>query len=219
MGLLDDLKKQAAEVRSQQVDEGEVRRQNIRQVDQKMRQTFQYLNDLFKQLAILKPETGETVFISGIGQVGGMKFADSFIDYRTKRVDEVDYFDYINFYLRWQRPDKLVFESDMLGTVAKVRDTLTEMRFKFTEESVKNERGHAAVRLSADLGKVANITIKAASAEGKLLFEANNLTGPGMMRYTVPATAVDEALLESFAQLLLGQRSDFTKYRLAPGVR
>ena len=121
MGLLDDLKKQAAEVRSQQVDEGEVRRQNIRQVDQKMRQTFQYLNDLFKQLAVLKPETGEKVFISGIGQVGGMKYADSFIDYRTKRVDEVDYFDYINFYLRWQRPDKLVFESDMLGTVAKVR--------------------------------------------------------------------------------------------------
>ena len=31
--------------------------------------------------------------------------------------------------------------------------------------------------------------------------------------------AVDEALLESFAELLLGQRSDFTKFRLAPGVR
>ena len=94
-----------------------------------------------------------------------------------------------------------------------------EMRFKFTEESVKNERGHAAVRLSADLGKVANITIKASSADGKLLFDANNLTGPGMIRYAVPATAVDEALLESFAELLLGQRSDFTKFRLAPGVR
>lgn len=219
MGLLDDLKKQAEVVKSQQLDEKGLAADKLKTVEQKMGQTFHYLQDLFKQLAVVKPEHPMAFPVSGMGDVGGMRLAEAFIDYRKKRIDDVEYYDYITFYVKWKRPENASIESDMLGTIQKAKDALTQHRLKFTETSFKNARGVAAIRLIAEVVMTCNITITSDHAQGRLLIAANNLLRMGMEHLAVPAPEISEAWLESFAHALLGERGDLGKYRIPAPAR
>jgi len=55
MGLLDDLKKQADLVKTQQILQQNLQGDKLKLVEDKMKQTFQYVHELLKQLAVLKP--------------------------------------------------------------------------------------------------------------------------------------------------------------------
>ena len=67
MGLLDDLKKQADMVKSQQLSQMSILPESIKLVDAKMHETFLYLNDLLKRLAVLKPTNPTVYSIPGVG--------------------------------------------------------------------------------------------------------------------------------------------------------
>ena len=82
MGLLDDLKKQADMVKTQQLNQNEMRDEALKAVEAKMKQAFLYLNDLLKQLAVLKPDNPLVFSIPGVGDLKGLRFAEFFIDYR-----------------------------------------------------------------------------------------------------------------------------------------
>src|SRR3990167_7115868 len=110
MGLLDDLKKQAELVRSQQTSQHELRAENIGQVEEKMRQSFQYLNELLKQLAVLKPVNPGVFSLPGIGDLKNLGYAESFIDYRKKRINDREYFDSVIFFIRWGSNQTRVIE-------------------------------------------------------------------------------------------------------------
>src|SRR4051812_35027308 len=105
MGLLDDLKKQAEMVKSQQLDQGALQAEKVKTVEEKMKQAYAYLFDLLKQLQVVQPEHPFSFPVNGMGDLGGMRFLESFIDYRNKRIDDVEYFDRITFYLKWRRPE------------------------------------------------------------------------------------------------------------------
>ena len=217
MGLLDDLKKQAEVVKSQQLDQNALQVDRLKAVEGGMKQTFGYLGELFKQLAVVKPQHPMAFPVSGMGDVGGMCFVESFIDYRKKRIDDVEYFDHISFYIKWQRPDSPSIESDMLGTIQKARDALNQHKLKFTEESFKNAKGAAAIRLSAQVVMISHVTITADHAQGRLMIAATNVLRTGMDHLAIPAPEVSEAWLEKFAHALLGQPGDMGKFRtLAP---
>ena len=64
MGLLDDLKKQAELAKSQQISEKSLQAESLKVVETKAKQTFQYLNDLLKQLAILYIKWGSAAKIN-----------------------------------------------------------------------------------------------------------------------------------------------------------
>jgi len=219
MGLLDDLKKQAEMVKSQQLDQSALQADRLKTVEQKMKQTFDYLGDLFKQLAVLKPENTRAFPVPGMGDLGGMRFVESFIDYRKKRIDDIEYFDSITFYVKWQRPDNPVIESDMLGTIQKARDALNQQKLKYTEESFKNARGVPVIRLTAELAMISNVNINADHVQGRLMVVAGNVTRMGQEHLAIPAPEVSEALLEKFALMLLGQPTDMGKYRVVAPVR
>ena len=66
MGMLDDLKKQADMVKSQQLSQQSMLQESIKLVEARMNQTFLYLNDLLKQLAVLRPTNPTAYSIPGI---------------------------------------------------------------------------------------------------------------------------------------------------------
>lgn len=221
MGLLDDLKKQAELVKTQQTSQQSLLEENLKRVEEKMRQAFQYLNDLLKQLAVLKPVNPGVYSLPGIGDLKNLGFAESFIDYRRKRINDRDYFDSISFFLRWGSGDAFVVERDMPAAAQKVRDALFGYRMKFEEEEVKGQRGTATKwRFTARPSVVTDVTIQAEHDQGGLVITAKNLERMGIIdTFLVPAAEMNEALLEEFAKTLLGQPGAFRKYRIAPGSR
>jgi hypothetical protein len=221
MGLLDDLKKQAELVKTQQNSQQSLRAENLRQVEEKMRQSFQYLNELLKQLAVLKPVNPAVYSLPGIGDLKNLGFAESFIDYRRKRINDLDYFDSISFYVRWGSSEILVVERDMPGAAQKVRDALFGYRLKFEEEELKGQRGTATKwRFTAQASVVTDVTIQAEHDQGGVIITCKNMERLGIIdTFAVPAADLNEALLEEFAKTLLGQPGAFRKYRIAPGAR
>jgi len=221
MGLLDDLKKQAELVRSQQTSQHELRAENIRQVEEKMRQSFQYLNELLKQLAVLKPVNPGVFSLPGIGDLKNLGYAESFIDYRKKRINDREYFDSVSFFIRWGSDQILVIERDMPAAAQKVRDALFGYRLKFEEEEIKGQRGTATKwRFTAQSAVITDVTFQAEHDRGGLVVTAKNLERMGIIdTFAVPVAEFDETLLEEFAKTLLGQPGAFRKYRVAPGAR
>ena len=140
MGLLDDLKKQAELVKTQQISQEALREENLKRVEERMKRTFQYLNDLLKQLAVLKPVNPGVFSLPGLGDLKNLGYAESFIDWRKKRINDRDYFDSINFFIRWGSNESLVIERDMPAAAQKVRDALFGYRLKFEEEEIKGQK-------------------------------------------------------------------------------
>jgi hypothetical protein len=221
MGLLDDLKKQAEQRKTQQLSEQALREEGLSLVEEKMKQSFQYLHDLLNQLSVLKPVNPMAFAIPGVGEFKDLQFEESFIDYRKTRVLERDVFDQINFYVRWGSPARLVVERDMPAAEQKTREVLFANGIKFTEEEVKNERFVAATwKFSIETGLVTDIRIRADHKQANLLISGKNLMRLGMEDFAVPAGDVNEQWLEDFAVTLLGQPGNLRKYRVvSPVVR
>jgi hypothetical protein len=218
MGLLDDLKKQAEMVKTQQLSQDSLREDAIKLVEDKMKQTFHYLNDLLKQLAVIKPTNPMVYSVPGVGDLAKLQFAESFIDFRRKRINDKDHFDVITFYLKWGSSESLVVERDMPVTAQKVRDLLFSYNLKFTEEETKNARGMVAnTKFTVQPFIVADVTIKADHEHGRLLITAKNLLRLGRDDFVVPAGEINDTMLEEFAKSLIGQPSGFRKFRSLTG--
>jgi hypothetical protein len=214
MGLLDDLKKQAEQVKTQQLSEQALRAESLKLVEQKMKQAFQYVHELLKQLAVLKPVNPTLFAMPGIADLKDLQYIESFIDYRKTSLHDTEVFDLITFYIRWGVPGKIVVERDMPAAAQKARDVLYGGGIKFTEEELKNERRVAVGwRLTADSSLVTDVRIKADHRQARLQMNSRNLLRLGPDDFVVPAQDVDEPWLEDFAMTLLGQQGNFRKYR------
>jgi len=214
MGLLDDLKKQADMVKSQQLSQQSMRQEGIKLVEAKMNQTFLYLNDLLKQLAVLRPTNPMVYSIPGIADFQNLAFAESFIDYRKKKIYDKDYYDVINFFIRWASPESLIVERDMPATIQKVRDVLWSFGLKFTEEEIKKPGGgFQKTKFSLPHAVICDITISADHESARLVVKGKNVLRLGAEELRIPAGDVNEALLEEFAKMLIGQPTAMRKYR------
>jgi hypothetical protein len=179
-----------------------------------MHQTFLYLNDLLKQLAVLRPANPAAYSIPGIGDFRNLEFAESFIDYRKKKIVDRDYYDVITLFIKWALPANLVLERDMPATMQKVRDVLWNYGVKFTEEEMKNPGGgFQKVRFIVPNAITCDITIVADHAAGLLVVKGKHFLRLGADELRIPAGDIDEALLEEFAKMLIGQPSVLRKYR------
>jgi len=214
MGLLDDLKKQAEMLKSQQLSQQSLLQESIKVVEAKMHQTFLYLNDLLKQLAVLRPTNPTAYSIPGIGDFQNLAFAESFIDYRKKKIDDKDYYDFITFFIRWALPANLVLERDMPATIQKVRDALWSYGLKFTEEEIKKPGGgFQKMKFVVPSTVTCDITITGDHDNCRLVVKGKHFLRLGADELRIPAYDVNEALLEEFAKMLIGQPSVLRKYR------
>jgi hypothetical protein len=219
MGLLDDLKKQAEMLKTQQNVQQTVNVDKIKLVEDKMRQTFQYVNELLKQLAVLKPTSPLTFQIEGVAAWKNLVFTESFIDYRRKRIGDKEHFDTVNFYIKWASSDVLVIERDMPPAAQKVRESLYASKVKFTEEEKKNPKGFVVgAKFTIPVAVITDVLIKADHDGGRLMVQAKNLTSLGGEHFVVPAPEINDELLEEFARTLIGQPSKFSRFRAAPPI-
>jgi hypothetical protein len=208
MGLLDDLKKQAELVRTQQILQQSLQADKTKLVEEKMKQTFQYVNELLKQLAVVKPTNPLMFSIPGVSNLVGLSLADSFIDYRRKRIGDREYYDTIHFFIKWASGNTVTINCDDSTTAQKARDALWASKVKFTEEEKKNARGILiGAKYTFPAAIVSDVTVTADHEQGQLAVQAKNLFGVGTEQLNIPVPEVNEALLEDFAKAIIGQKS------------
>jgi hypothetical protein len=216
MGLLDDLKKQADMVKSQQISAQSNLLESVKLVEGKMHQSFLYLNDLLKQLAVIKPTNPMAYSIPGIADFQNLAFVESFCDYRKKKIADKDHYDTITMFIKWASPAILTIERDMPATIQKVRDALWSFNVKFAEEEVKKPGGgFQKMKFTVPSTVTLDLTLSADHENARLVAKGKNVfrLGPDEMR--IPAGDIDDALLEELAKTLIGQPSTLRKYRVS----
>jgi hypothetical protein len=216
MGLLDDLKKQADMVKSQQLSQMSIMQESVKLVDAQMHQTFLYLNDLLKQLAVLRPTNPTPYSIPGVGDLQNLAYAESFINYRKKKIGDKDHYDYITMFIKWASPDSLTVERDMPAAIQKVSEALWSFGLKFTEEKIKKPGGgFEKMKFTIPSNITCDLTITADYDNARLVVKGKHFFRLGADELRIPAGDVTEPLLEEFAKMLIGQPSALRKYRVA----
>ncbi len=220
MGLLDDLKKQAELAKSQQISEKSLQAESLKVVETKAKQTFQYLNDLLKQLAVLKPVNPLNFSIPSVTELKNLSYLDSFIDSRKKSVSDIEVIDTISFYIKWGSAAKINIEKDMPAPAQKIRDGLTQNGVKFAEDEMRSPRGTiAGWKFTVDQAINTDVKITADHANLRLMIAGRNLIRLGSDDFVVPILEITEEWLEEFAKSLLGHPSALQKYKVQTPFR
>jgi len=221
MGLLDDLKKQADLVKTQQILQQSLQGDKVKIVEDKMKQTFQYVHELLKQLGIVKPTSPLVYAIPGVTDFRNLVFSESFIDYRKKRINDKEYFDTVHFFIKWAGPDTYTTEKDMPPAMQRIREALWLSKVKFIEEEKKNLKGFVVgAKFIVPASVLTDVIFKADHELGKLNFQTTHMFGLGVEYLSVPAAEIGDAMLDDLAKALIGQPSEIRKYRVAgaPGM-
>jgi hypothetical protein len=221
MGLLDDLKKQADLVKTQQILQQNLQGDKLKLVEDKMKQTFQYVHELLKQLGIVKPTSPLVYSIPGVTDFRNLVFAESFIDYRKKRISDKEYFDTVHFFIKWAGTDTFTTEKDMPPAMQRIREALWLSKVKFIEEEKKNLKGFVVgAKFIVPASVLTDVIIKADHEQGRLHFQTTHMFGLGVEYLSVPGQEITEGMLDDLAKALIGQPSEIRKYRVAgaPGM-
>jgi len=99
------------------------------------------LNELLKQLTVVKPTNPLVFSIPGVSNLMGLALTDSFIDYRRKRIGDKEYFDTVHFFVKWESGNTVTVNCDDAVSAQRAREALWASKVKFAEEEKKSPKG------------------------------------------------------------------------------
>lgn len=206
MGLLDSLKKQAEALQQQQKAQAAVAGTNIAEVEAAMKRAFKYLNDLAKQLAVLKPINQAVFTIPEVLELRELRYVDSFVDLRRGRIGEREVIERIPLFVKWKGAARPVVERDMPALIERVEKALWRAHLKFGYDEMRDSK-YTLVKgvFRVDPVLVTDVELFAEHREGTVHVVTRNLGRFGDDELRLPARQLDEALLEEIAKGILGQ--------------
>lgn len=209
--ILDQLRKET-EFRQTQLNAAQQQASAIEiTVDRALRRVFSYLNELVQQLNFLHREVPRAYQLTPSHTLDGLQWEEGFADFRTRADSTSGLYEHVSLNYRLSGKQPLVIERD--GLIAETfRKTLFDHGLEFTLDEIRNERRSVEfARFSIAPRVKINVRWEAHPERGSLRLITRNLERLGHASYELPADAVDNALLDEFALLLLGQPNTFSR--------
>jgi hypothetical protein len=223
MGLLDDLKRQAAAVQAHQNAQARDFAECVLEVDEAMHHAFLYLNEVVKQLAVLNPPSPRTFDLEPGVRFEGMRLTDFFIDFRKKSVLERDRYNVINLTYLQKSPQVITIRKELPPNIARFDDSLRRAGAAFTTTELRNDRYMvvaADFQIQCELR--ATIRITAEHETASVRFTIRNVERLGGFDLVFRAEDINDPLLEDCARYILGEPNQFRSLgryvSLAPGA-
>ncbi len=206
MGLLDDLKNQAASRLEQQQSTRDEKNRNMRAVHVALREAQRYLIELSDSLNVLKPDVFRTFPIENNIQLDSLRQGDYAVRERRKAVDNQDYFEEVSLRFRNTGSRDLVFHKDTPSSIERTKEYLWGYNLRFECKEIKNERGlveRAVFKVASDIPAAASFTGNWDSGQTRLTL--HNVEKLGPIEYLYTTDEIKHELLEELGKLLLGQ--------------
>ena len=207
--LLDQLRHQA-ERRQRELHTALAERTSTNEaIDQALKHLFFYLHDFVQQLNIVKPAIPRDYPLVEKHVLSQLAWQEGFADYRTQSQSAGALVELVTFSYRLIGAGLPIIERDG-PAVERFRTMIFDFGLPFTCKEFKNERSYverAEFHISSELSVSARW--RADFAHGLLILETRNLERLGSIVYSIAPAAIDQALLEGFGRLVLGQPSHF----------
>ncbi|MEQ1517427.1 MAG: hypothetical protein ABL931_13165, partial [Usitatibacteraceae bacterium] len=139
MGLLDDLKKEAETLKNQEAAKSQSIKASAATVDRALRKTFQYMNELFKQLNVVKPACPLVYDLLTVGKIDGLAQSDYRIEFRTSQRDNGEHFENVSINFKRSKAEQLTVRREA-EQIERFRDLLWQNNMRFTSDPFKNDR-------------------------------------------------------------------------------
>jgi hypothetical protein len=207
--LLDQLR-QRAEIRQREIHSALTERTSLNEaIDQALKHLFFYLHELVQQLNIIKPEIPRDYPLIEQYELNQLAWQEGFADYRTQSQSAGALVELVTFSYHLSGPGALRVERDG-PSVERFRAMLFDFGLPFTCKEFKNERAYVE-RAEFDIRCDVSVSARwrADFAKGIITLETRNLERLGSALYSVRPQLVDQALLDDFGRLVLGQPNRF----------
>lgn len=210
--LLDRLRQQAQHVQHSTVRRDADAELRAFQLSASLGAAFHYLNDLIKQLNIVKPAVPKEFIFAGSIVFSGTSWVEGAADFRMLPTATEDrLFETMTARFRLSAPRKMRVERDALG-VEPLRKQLHDANITFRLEERKNRRSQLEGGLFTIPCEIkAGFLIKADYAANDLVLRTRNIDRFGMMEFRLQAEDLTQATLDELAQMMLGQENQFLK--------
>lgn len=207
--LLDQLKAQADQ-RQQEQHSAQAARNSIHEaLDQALKHVFFYLHDVVQQLNIIKPNVPRDFLLVEKFVFRQLGWTEGFVDYRSQSQSAGALVELVSFSYRLNSKQNLLIERDG-PSIDRFRTVLFDYGLPFNCKEYRNERRHLERADFHVRGEIAvSARWRADFDKGVLILETRNLERLGAAIFTLRPAAVDQALLDDFGRLVLGQPNRF----------
>lgn len=205
MGLLDDLKKQADDLKAKDTDRTESMRTTAVAVDHALRRVFLYMNDLGKQLNVVQMPSPFKYNLPTVGDIDGLVLKDFFCDFRSKHFIDKDYYGEVHCaYRAWS--DKVLTVKKGPDEMEKFRDILWQSNIEHKSEQFRDQRKvitHEVFKINSEFRVQAKI--EGDHESGKIKIVTKNVGGLEVDLFMLMALEFNERAVEEFAKYFIGR--------------
>ena len=216
MGLLDDLKKEAETLKNQEAVKTQSINAGAIAVDRALRKTFQYMNELFKQLNVVKPPCPLAYDLLTVGKIDDLVQTDYRIEFRTSQRNNSEHYENVAINFKRSKPEQFSVRREA-EQIERFRDLLWQNNMRFTSEPFKNDRRvttHEVFKINCEV--LCGADVVGDYDNGAIRFRLKNIEDFGPTVYTLAPDAVNDKALEELAKLFIGKESNFKDFNRRP---
>jgi hypothetical protein len=209
---LELLKQQAAARPAPVVDERARKIESQKRVDERLRAAFRYLGQFGMMLREAHPVSERRFGVVYFGETSGLSLCDGSADYRFRRIDGAERFDYVVFKLKvaFARPEKLEVSGDQ---VAKIRQRLDKLEARYDALEKKNDFGMVVnAKLMVTGPFPCEIVLRGDYDQAGFVVEMDNVGRAGASRFRLGADELSDDVLDELGTWLLGADDAFARF-------
>ena len=211
MGILDELKQEADQLKNAELDEQrrkeEIERRFREEIDPKMQVLHAYLRDVVQQLNVVKPEVPVDFEIAGKPLLKGLNQGDYFLGHYAERK--------FNLLFVCTRELKQVFELNDAAQINKMKEYLTNNAVKFHCKELQNDRHEVYKATFVLLGQVKGaLEFRANPPDGCIDMMARNFAALGRTTVSFPPDKIDEAFCDQLGNYILRRSNKVLEHRI-----
>lgn len=217
MDLMQELRVQAEALQKQQANRAAQREEAAVAVDGAMARLFKYFHELLKHMEVVRPANPTSFVIPTVGTFESLAFRESFIDFRKKRERNTELYDTVHFFISWGSDDNLTVERNNHEQVQRVRDALWTCNVRYSEDELRTGGRGPRMVFTIPRNIVTDVVVQANHDNGTLVIATRNLSRLGPEDFILPAGEASKEVFDDLGRLLLGHRSNFSKFRSVQG--
>ncbi len=213
MGFLDDLKRQADALKTQQTVDTATLARNAALVEAACKTLWLYWLELVQQLNVLQPTAPMRYLLDKSTALDGLKRCDFRVDSRRKQHRGQEVHDHVVLHALQKSGRTLTMSKDFPPEIerleARLRQAGVSPETNWVRDKASGRLEEVRFAFVADITLVAKVFPD--HDEGKLRFQLSNFDGLETVNADFPAHKVGSELLDQLARWLVGEPNEFLK--------
>ena len=209
---LELLKQKAAARPASVVDERARKIESQKRIDERLRAAFRYLGQFGMMLREAHPVSERRFGVVYFGETSGLSLCDGSADYRFRRIDGAERFDYVVFKLKvaFARPERLEVSGDQ---VTKIRQRLDKLEARYEALEKKNDFGMVVnAKLMVTGPFPCEIVLRGDYDQPGFVVEMEDVGRAGAARFRLGADELSDDVLDELGTWLLGADEAFARF-------